>query len=102
MRIRRGNHEPRTGDPSQRPRPIVRRNRTDPLRDLLMPAQTIFRVHGIQMEPKLGRLGDNLERILGGLDEAARSGARLAVFPECALSGYGFSSKEEGLAHAVR
>ena len=23
------------------------------------------------------------------------------VFPECALSGYGFSSREEGLAHAV-
>ena len=29
------------------------------------------------------------------------AGARLVVFPECALSGYGFSSREEGLAHAV-
>jgi predicted amidohydrolase len=54
------------------------------------------------MEPKLGRLGENLERILVGLGEAADAGAQLAVFPECALSGYGFSSKKEGLAHAVR
>ena len=61
-----------------------------------------YSVHGIQMEPKLGRLDENLERILEGLSRAADAGAQLAVFPECALSGYGFSSKEEGLAHAVR
>jgi predicted amidohydrolase len=67
-----------------------------------MTAPTTYRVHGIQMEPKLGQLGENLERILDGLGEAARGDARLAVFPECALSGYGFSSKEEGLAYAVR
>jgi 5-aminopentanamidase len=67
-----------------------------------MSSPTIFRVHGIQMEPRLGRLGENLERILEGLGQAAGSGAHLAVFPECALSGYGFSSREEGLAHAVR
>ena len=53
------------------------------------------------MEPKLGRLEANLERILERLAEAAPAGARLVVFPECALSGYGFSSREEGLAHAV-
>jgi 5-aminopentanamidase len=29
------------------------------------------------------------------------AGAKLVVFPECALSGYGFSSREEGFAHAV-
>src|SRR4051794_14180934 len=64
--------------------------------------RSTYSVHGIQMEPKLGRLGENLERILEGLSRAAHAGAQLAVFPECALSGYGFSSKEEGLAHAVR
>jgi predicted amidohydrolase len=53
------------------------------------------------MEPKLGRLEENLDRILKRLAEATAAGARLAVFPECALSGYGFSSREEGLDHAV-
>jgi len=60
-----------------------------------------FRVAAIQMEPKLGQVHENLERILMKLDEAASSGARLAVFPECALSGYGFGSRNEGLQHAV-
>jgi predicted amidohydrolase len=67
-----------------------------------MNAPTTFRVQGFQTEPRLGKLGDNLGRILEGLRQAAASGTHLAVFPECALSGYGFSSKEEGLAHAVR
>ena len=44
---------------------------------------------------------ENLDRILAGLEQAAADGAKLAVFPECALSGYGFGSREEGLAHAV-
>ena len=71
--------------------------------DLIMgvPMRSTYSVHGIQMEPKLGRLDENLERILERLSQAADAGAQLAVFPECALSGYGFSSQEEGLAHAV-
>jgi predicted amidohydrolase len=59
------------------------------------------RVAAVQMEPRLGRLIENLETVLARLVEAASAGARLVVFPECALSGYGFSSREEGLAHAV-
>ena len=62
---------------------------------------TTYRVAAVQMEPKLGRLEENLRRILERLGEAAGDGAHLVVFPECALSGYGFSSREEGLAHAV-
>jgi 5-aminopentanamidase len=62
---------------------------------------TTYRVAAVQMEPKLGRLDENLEVIIGRLGEAAEAGAHLVVFPECALSGYGFSSREEGLAHAV-
>jgi 5-aminopentanamidase len=62
---------------------------------------TTYRVAGVQMEPKLGRLDHNLGQILERLGEAAGGGAHLVVFPECALSGYGFSSREEGLAHAV-
>jgi 5-aminopentanamidase len=59
------------------------------------------RVAAVQMEPKLARIEANLERILDRIADAARAGARLVVFPECALSGYGFASREEGLAHAV-
>ncbi|MFO0889326.1 MAG: carbon-nitrogen hydrolase family protein [Isosphaeraceae bacterium] len=60
-----------------------------------------IRVAGVQMEPKLGELGENLSRIQSWLEAAASSGANLAVFPECALSGYGFGSREQGLDHAV-
>ncbi len=60
-----------------------------------------MRVAAVQFDPKLGDLGENLERILQELAKAAEAGARLVVFPECALSGYGFGSREEGLEHAV-
>jgi predicted amidohydrolase len=53
------------------------------------------------MEPKLGKIDENLDRIRAGLEQAAEDDARLVVFPECALSGYGFGSREEGMAHAV-
>jgi 5-aminopentanamidase len=66
-----------------------------------MEDQTTIRVAAVQMEPKLGRIEANLTRILDGLAVAANQGARLVVFPECALSGYGFTSREEGLAHSV-
>jgi len=65
------------------------------------PNPSAYRVAAVQMEPKLGRLDANLEQILNWFEPAAMAGARLVVFPECALSGYGFSSREEGLAHAV-
>jgi 5-aminopentanamidase len=65
------------------------------------PSESTYRVAAVQMEPKLGRLDLNLDRILERIDQAAGAGTHLVVFPECALSGYGFSSREEGLAHAV-
>ncbi|MGC8641716.1 MAG: carbon-nitrogen hydrolase family protein, partial [Isosphaeraceae bacterium] len=66
-----------------------------------MSAPETIRVAGVQMEPKLGKIAENLERILLGLRQAAEAGAKLAVFPECALSGYGFGSRSEGFDHAV-
>ncbi len=66
-----------------------------------MSSAEMIRVAAVQMEPKLGRVEENLDRIMTGLEQAAANGARLVVFPECALSGYGFGSREEGLAHAV-
>lgn len=53
------------------------------------------------MFPRLGQLDQNLDVIVDRLAAAAGSGAHLVVFPECALSGYGFASREEGLEHAV-
>jgi predicted amidohydrolase len=64
-------------------------------------APLTYRVAAVQMEPKLGRLDANLEQILNWLEPAAVAGAKLVVFPECALSGYGFASREQGLDHAV-
>jgi predicted amidohydrolase len=66
-----------------------------------MSASETIRVAAVQMEPLLGQIERNLDRIARGLEHAADGGARLAVFPECALSGYGFGSREEGFAHAV-
>ena len=60
-----------------------------------------YRVAAVQMEPKLGRMDANLEQILNWLEPAATAGAKLVVFPECALSGYGFASREQGFDHAV-
>lgn len=60
----------------------------------------LVRVAAVQMEPRFGDLDANLKAILAKLDEATAEGAKLVVFPECALSGYGFDSKEEALRHA--
>ena len=66
-----------------------------------MSEATNYRIAAVQMDPKLGELETNLGAILAKLAEAAEDGAHLIVFPECALSGYGFGSREEGFAHAV-
>lgn len=53
-----------------------------------------MRVAVVQMDPQLGRNAENLADIVARLREAASNGAQLVVFPECALSGYGFSNLE--------
>ncbi len=58
------------------------------------PSRTV-RVAGVQMDVALGEPQKNLERILAFLEEAALAGARLVVFPECAITGYCFDSLEE-------
>ena len=60
----------------------------------------IIRVAAVQMDPKLGKLDANRRVILHHLDEAAKNGATLVAFPECALTGYGFASRAEALACA--
>jgi predicted amidohydrolase len=58
------------------------------------------RVAAVQMDVMLGDLDRNLRAILDRLDTAAGAGARLVVFPECALSGYVFESREEAMSAA--
>jgi len=53
------------------------------------------KVAAVQMDIKIFDTGGNLGRILGHLETAAHAGAKLVVFPECALSGYCFTSREE-------
>ena len=54
-----------------------------------------MKVAAVQMDVKILDSAHNLSRILEKLDVAAQNGARLVVFPECALSGYCFNSREE-------
>ncbi|RUL86220.1 carbon-nitrogen hydrolase family protein [Tautonia sociabilis] len=58
------------------------------------------RVAAVQMDPVLGDREGNLLAVLNRLAEAADAGARLVVFPECALTGYCFDSRAEALEHA--
>jgi predicted amidohydrolase len=52
-------------------------------------------VAGIQFDPKIGLVRENRVRILGLMDQMAGQGAKLVVFPECALSGYVFEDIDE-------
>jgi predicted amidohydrolase len=52
-------------------------------------------VAGIQFDPKIGLVQENRVRILGLIDQVAGQGTNLAVFPECALSGYVFEDFDE-------
>jgi predicted amidohydrolase len=59
-----------------------------------------WNIAAVQIDVRLGDKNHNLERIRTKLREAARLGARLIVFPECALTGYCFDSQEEAWPHA--
>jgi predicted amidohydrolase len=54
-----------------------------------------MRVAAVQMDVKILEKERNLRKILENLEAAARAGAKLVVFPECALTGYCFTSREE-------
>jgi predicted amidohydrolase len=53
------------------------------------------RIACIQMDCQLGDTEANRRRIIEQLHAAARAGAELAIFPECAITGYCFESLEE-------
>ena len=54
-----------------------------------------MKVAAVQMDVKILEKQGNLEKILDSLESAARDGAGIVVFPECALTGYCFAGKEE-------
>jgi predicted amidohydrolase len=54
-----------------------------------------MKVAAVQMDVKIFEKEQNLKRVLEKLATASGAGAKLVVFPECALTGYCFTSVEE-------
>ncbi len=54
----------------------------------------------VQMEPRLMKCRENLANIMRAAEQAAGKQAGLIVFPECCLTGYLFSSRQEALPFA--
>jgi 5-aminopentanamidase len=55
------------------------------------------RIAAVQMNPAIMQNKKNLDKILSEVRTAAGNGADLIVFPECALTGYVFASREEAV-----
>ena len=61
-----------------------------------------FRVAALQLDPQLGEVDRNLERIERAVAAAAAEGADLAVAPEAAVTGYAYASPSEAMPVARR
>lgn len=59
-----------------------------------------MKIAGVQLDLVLGEPAENLARIEKSTSQAKQNGAELVVFPECAITGYCFESKQEALPHA--
>lgn len=59
-----------------------------------------FVIAGLQCDPQLGRPERNLAMIADGATQARKAGAALALYPECAVTGYCFDSAAEALPFA--
>ena len=57
----------------------------------------MVKIAAVQMAPKIMANSDNLDKVLLLAREAASNNADLIVFPECALTGYVFASREEAI-----
>jgi len=55
------------------------------------------KIAAVQMAPKIMAKRENLDKILHETRAAAGNGADLVVFPECALTGYVFTGREEAM-----
>ena len=58
------------------------------------------KIAAVQIDPEITKNKENLDKILFEAEVAANNGADLIVFPECALAGYVYSSREEALPFA--
>jgi predicted amidohydrolase len=58
-----------------------------------------WKIAGVQMDCRLADREHNRGIIRERLHAAAGQGARLIVFPECALTGYAYESKDEAWPH---
>jgi predicted amidohydrolase len=58
------------------------------------------RVAACQIDPKIGEVEGNMERIARAVADAAATGAALAVLPEAAVTGYAFDSLDDALTVA--
>jgi predicted amidohydrolase len=54
-----------------------------------------WKIAAVQMDCRLADPPYNLQAMISLLHEAAGQGARLVIFPECALTGYCYTSKAE-------
>jgi 5-aminopentanamidase len=59
-----------------------------------------WKIAAVQMDCAFADKAKNLEAIRARLREAASNGAQLVIFPECALPGYCFESRDEAMPHA--
>ena len=62
----------------------------------------LVKVAACQIDPQIGEVDHNLERIERWVATAAQAGARLVVLPEAATTGYAFTSLDEALPVARR
>ena len=58
------------------------------------------RIAAAQINPQFMKNEHNLNKIQAASRQAKEKGADLVVFPECALTGYSFDSREEALSCA--
>jgi predicted amidohydrolase len=59
-----------------------------------------WKIAAVQMDCAFADKTKNLDTIRARLREAKQNGAQLVIFPECALTGYCFESKDEAAVHA--
>ena len=59
-----------------------------------------MRIAAVQMDVAFSDIEGNLSRMMAKTRETRAAGAELTIFPECALTGYCFESREEALPYA--
>lgn len=61
---------------------------------------SLWKIAAVQMDCRIGDVAFNREVVIARLQEAAKRGAQLIIFPECVISGYAFDSLDEARPHA--